>query len=81
MKEEAGLECEIIRQLSSSHYLFKNRKGETRPKVVHYFLMKATGGRLFMDGEETDEARWCDVEEAEKLLTYQGDKDLLSEIV
>ena len=81
VKEEAGLECEIIRKLSSSHYLFKNRKGEARPKVVHYFLMKATGGRVFTDGDETDEARWCNVEEAEKLLSYQGDKDLLSEIV
>jgi 8-oxo-dGTP diphosphatase len=81
VKEEAGLECKIIRKLSSSHYLFKNRKGRTMPKVVHYFLMKATGGGLFTDGEETDEARWCGIDEAAKLLSYQGDKDLLSEIV
>jgi 8-oxo-dGTP diphosphatase len=80
VREEAGLECLIIRKLSSSHYLFKNRKGETMPKVVHYFLMKATGGQLFTDGEETDDARWLSVQEAALLLSYQGDRDLLGEI-
>jgi 8-oxo-dGTP pyrophosphatase MutT (NUDIX family) len=80
VREEAGLECRIVRRLSSSRYLFKNRRGETRPKVVHYFLMKATGGQLATDNEETDQARWCSVEEAADYLSYQGDKDLLGEI-
>jgi 8-oxo-dGTP pyrophosphatase MutT (NUDIX family) len=81
VKEEAGPECEIIRQLSTSRYFFTTRKGETKPKVVYYFLMKVTGGRLFADGLETDEAIWCSVEEAANRLSYQGDKDILREIV
>jgi 8-oxo-dGTP diphosphatase len=81
VKEEAGVECEVIRPLSTSRYFFTTRKGETKPKVVYYFLMKITGGQPFADGLETDEAIWCSVEEAAKRLSYQGDKDILREIV
>jgi 8-oxo-dGTP diphosphatase len=81
VREEAGLECRIIRPLSSSHYAYTNGKGEVKPKVVHYFLMKVTGGRLFTDGKETDEALWCTVEEAEKKLSYDGDREKLREIM
>jgi 8-oxo-dGTP pyrophosphatase MutT (NUDIX family) len=81
VREEAGLECRIIRQLSESRYYYTTHKGETRPKVVHYFLMEITGGRLFTDGKETDDAIWCSPAEAENRLSYQGDKDLLREIV
>ena len=80
VREEAGLECEIVRQLSISRYFYTTRKGETRPKVVYYFLMKITGGRLFTDGVETDDAIWQSLAEAEKRLSYQGDKDMLREI-
>jgi 8-oxo-dGTP diphosphatase len=80
VKEEAGLECEIVRKLASSRYFFTTRKGQTRLKVVHYFLMKIIGGRLLADGSETDEAIWCEVAEAAARLSYQGDKDLLGEI-
>jgi 8-oxo-(d)GTP phosphatase len=81
VREEAGLECRIIRRLSDTHYLYTTHKGAKRPKVVHYFLMEITGGQLFTDGTETDEAIWCSPAEAENRLSYQMDKDLLREIV
>jgi 8-oxo-(d)GTP phosphatase len=80
VREEAGLECKIIRQLSSSRYVYLTRKGESRPKVVHYFLMTITGGQPFADGLETDQTVWCSLEEAAKRLSYQGDKDILQEL-
>lgn len=81
VKEEAGVECEVIGQLSTSRYFFTTRKGETRPKVVYYFLMRISGGDLFADGLETDQVIWCSVEEAAAKLSYQGDKEILREIV
>lgn len=81
VKEEAGLECQIVRKLSSSRYLFQNRQGRTIAKEVHYFLLKIVGGQLFADGKETDQARWCKREEAASLLSYQGDRDLLGEVM
>ncbi len=80
VREEAGLECEIIRPLSNSHYAYTTRKGEVKPKVVHYFLMKVTGGQLFTDGKETDDALWCSAQDAEKRLSYEGDREKLQEI-
>jgi 8-oxo-dGTP pyrophosphatase MutT (NUDIX family) len=81
VREEAGLECRIIRQLSESRYFYTTYKDEIRPKVVYYFLMEITGGRLFTDGRETDDAVWCSPAEAEKRLSYEKDKDILREIV
>ncbi len=80
VREEAGLECEIVGRLSSSHYAYTTRKGEVKPKVVHYFLMRVTGGHLFTDGKETDEAVWYNTKEAEKKLTYAGDREKLREL-
>lgn len=80
VREETGLQCEIIREISNTHYAYTSRKGETKPKVVHYFLMKVIGGKLFTDGSETDEAIWCTIEEARKKLSYEGDREKLAEI-
>lgn len=80
VREEAGVECRIIRQLSASRYFYTTRKGETRPKVVHYFLMTISGGQLFADGLETDEAVWCSLDEATERLSYQGDREILQEL-
>ena len=80
VREEAGLACEIVRELSKIRYSVMTRKGEVKPKVVHYFLMRVTGGKLATDGKETDEAIWCDRGEAERKLSYAGDRDILGEI-
>ena len=77
VREEAGLSCQIVRQLAEIRYEVTTRKGEVRPKVVHYFLMRAAGGDLTGDGQETDEVIWCSVEEAAAKLSYAADRDLL----
>lgn len=81
VREEAGLACEIVRKLSEIRYSVTTRKGEVKPKVVHYFLMRVTGGKLATDGSETDEAMWCSVEEAAKRLSYAGDREVLGEVL
>lgn len=81
VREEAGLACEIVRELSAIRYSVTTRKGEVKPKVVHYFLMKVAGGELATDGSETDEAVWCAVEEAAKRLSYAGDREVLGEVL
>ena len=78
VKEETGLNCRIIRQLGSTRYDYTSSKGSLRPKVVHYFLMEQVAGEITTDGVEIDLAAWFDVEEAERLLTYDIDRDLLS---
>ena len=78
VKEETGLECRIVRDLPSVHYIYTARNGVQRPKVVHYYLMEVTGGEITVNGYEIDEARWCTVDDALKRLRYEHDKELLA---
>jgi 8-oxo-dGTP pyrophosphatase MutT (NUDIX family) len=71
--EETGMECRTIRFIGTTEY--QHRKG--RPKVVAYFLMEVIRGE-FHPNAEVDELRWCTVHEAQRLLTWDRDRDLLA---
>jgi 8-oxo-dGTP pyrophosphatase MutT (NUDIX family) len=78
--EETGLECRIIGRLPSTTYNVRTRRGATRPKVVHYFLMERVGGSLTKGTDEVDVAEWLDRQAAEGRLTYQFDRELLKSL-
>ncbi len=80
VEEETGLRCRILRELSSVRYQYRSRAGDVRPKVVHYFLMEAIGGDIHVNMHEIDEARWCGVDDAMRLLRYEHDKQLLASL-
>jgi 8-oxo-dGTP pyrophosphatase MutT (NUDIX family) len=73
VEEETGLACCTTRFIGTTEYL--HRKG--RQKVVAYFLMSEVAG-VFTPNDEVDELRWCTVAEAERLLTWDRDRDLLA---
>lgn len=75
--EETGWDCEILSPLHTAHYSFE-RGGEPVEKDVLWFLMKRAGG----DGmprtpDEVLEVRWLGLEEAERLLSYPSDLEIL----
>jgi 8-oxo-dGTP diphosphatase len=70
--EETGYRCEPIAELPHVSYL--DRKG--RRKLVRYWLMEPIDGEFEPHGE-VDELRWLTPEEAEELLTYPHDKELV----
>ena len=70
--EEIGYECELGPELPHVSYL--DRKG--RRKLVRYWLMEPIDGEFEPHGE-VDELRWLTPEEAEELLTYPHDKELV----
>ncbi len=72
VEEETGLTCTPLRFVGTTEY--QHRKG--RPKVVAYFLMSPEGGS-FESNEEVDELVWCTIREAERLLTWDRDRELL----
>ena len=47
-----------------------------RPKVVRYWAMEVVGGELAFE-HEVDTGRWVSVEEAEELLSYRRDVEVL----
>jgi 8-oxo-dGTP diphosphatase len=74
VEEEIGVRCRLGDELTPTAY--NDNKG--RAKVVRYWLMEAIDGDFVASGE-VDEMRWMTPAEAEPLLSYDRDRELLRE--
>ncbi|MGZ4481457.1 MAG: NUDIX hydrolase [Gaiellales bacterium] len=74
--EETGYRGTIERDLGTVEYRVE-RRGVTQPKAVRYYLMRAEGGE-FTGEHEVDELRWLPRDQAEALLTYPRDREVLA---
>ena len=72
VEEETGYRCEPAAELP--HISYFDRKG--RRKLVRYWLMEPLEGQ-FEPHAEVDELRWISPDEADELLTYPHDKELV----
>ena len=72
VREEIGLRCALREELPPTSY--RDNKG--RAKVVRYWRMEPLDGE-FVPSNEVDEVRWLAPEEAEALLSYAHDRELL----
>jgi 8-oxo-dGTP diphosphatase len=72
VKEEIGYDCDLGPELPHVSYL--DRK--SRSKLVRYWLMEPIKGE-FKPHDEVDELRWLAPGEADELLTYPHDKELV----
>jgi 8-oxo-dGTP diphosphatase len=72
VEEEIGYRCEVGVELPPVSYL--DRKA--RHKFVRYWLMKPIDGGFEPHGE-VDELRWLTPREADGLLTYDHDQELV----
>lgn len=75
VQEELGLRCRLGDELPPTSYT--DPKG--RAKVVRYWLMEPLDG-AFAASREVDEMRWLPVDEADALLSYAHDRELLGTI-
>jgi 8-oxo-dGTP diphosphatase len=73
--EETGYRVRPGRALGDVRYL-KSSNGDSREKVVHYWVMEAVGG-AFTPSREVDELMWISPEGAEALLTRATDREIL----
>jgi 8-oxo-dGTP diphosphatase len=76
VEEETGYRCEPSTELPQVSYL--DRKG--RRKLVRYWLMAPVDGQFEPHGE-VDDLRWVTRDEAEELLTYPHDRDLVGKAI
>ena len=72
VEEETGLRARLGRELPSVEYTDNNG----RPKLVRYWEMEPIEGE-FTPSDEVDELRWLGPDEAEALLSYDHDRELL----
>ena len=77
--EETGVRGRSLGKLGDVRYVY-TWAGERIFKVVSFYLVRYAGGRL---GElppalahEVAEARWLPLEEAPRLLSYKGERDM-----
>ena len=82
--EETGLHARVERKLGDVRYVY-TWDGERIFKVVSFFLLRATGGRI---GElppgmeiEVAEARWLPLEDAPGELSYRGEQEMAAKAI
>jgi 8-oxo-dGTP pyrophosphatase MutT (NUDIX family) len=77
--EETGLRAVVDRKLGDVRYVY-TWQGERVFKVVSFFLLRATGGRIgdLPAGMEVEvaQARWAPLDDAPTLLSYRGEREI-----
>jgi 8-oxo-dGTP pyrophosphatase MutT (NUDIX family) len=78
VREETGLEAELVGPLDTIDYWFVWAPEQTRyHKFVHYFLMRATGGDLTRHDQESEEAAWFSLDRAHAVMAFPNERRLL----
>jgi len=77
VREEGGVEAKIITKLPTLKIFFTGQNGEKVMKFVTYFVMEYTKDLSEGFGWETAETKWATSEEAQNLLVYKNEKELL----
>ena len=80
VREETGIEVKIVQKVSEIFYSFINF-GITINKKVTFFLMEMISGNINDHDGEFDKVYWEKAEEALKMLTYQGERDVLEKAI
>lgn len=76
VREETGLECEIVRSLGDVTYWYR-RSGRAIHKMVSFYEFRQTGGDFSQHDNEVESVEWMPVEKALKALTFEGERDML----
>ena len=89
VREETGVEGRIVEKLGDVRYTYTATwepvKGERIFKIVTFFLLTAGRGRIGEIDEamrvEVDEARWLPLDEAPRLLTHKGEREMAARAI
>lgn len=81
VREETGLDAEVVRKLGVVDYWFVWRPDEVRyHKFVHYFLMAYRGGDMTARDDEAEEVVWLPLDEALSRLSHPNERALVREL-
>ena len=76
VREEAGVEGEVVEKLGDVKYWYVRRGGERVFKIVSFFLLRYRSGSVENHDHEVDAAEWVPLEDAPRLLEYKGEKEM-----
>jgi 8-oxo-dGTP pyrophosphatase MutT (NUDIX family) len=75
VREEAGVEAELVEKLGDVRYFYQ-RDGRRIFKRVRFFLFAYRAGDPADHDDEIEEARWMDLAEAARSLSYAGEREM-----
>src|SRR5438445_7087827 len=76
VREETGLDAQIVKPLDTIEYFF--RAGDTLiRKKVDFYLMLHTGGEVKPQLSEVDDVEWVELSEAIRRASFASEKKLL----
>ena len=80
VKEEAGIETELIKLIETIEYWYRSMKNG-RPvrfhKFVHFYLLEYTGGDVLNHDHEVEESRWVSFDDAVEMLAFEGEREVV----
>ena len=77
VREETGLEAELIDELGEVHYSYV-RNGRRVQKQVRFYLFEYRSGDVADHDHEIEDARWMPLAEAARALTYAGEREMVA---
>jgi 8-oxo-dGTP pyrophosphatase MutT (NUDIX family) len=75
LREEAGVDGALVGKLGDVRYWY-NRGGQRVMKNVAFFLFRYRSGSVANHDHEVDSAEWVPLEEAPRLLSYRGEREM-----
>jgi 8-oxo-dGTP diphosphatase len=80
VREEAGVETELIRLIETIEYWYRSVK-YGKPvrfhKFVHFYLVKYKSGDVADHDHEVEESRWVSFDEALEMLDFKSEREVV----
>jgi 8-oxo-dGTP diphosphatase len=80
VREEAGIETELLAPVETIDYWFVSDWDEIRRRIhkqVHFYLLRYSGGDVADHDDEVLEARWVTVDEANEMLAFESERGVV----
>ncbi|HEV7843707.1 MAG TPA: NUDIX domain-containing protein [Pyrinomonadaceae bacterium] len=81
VREETGLETELVGPVDTVEYWYFSGSGGSRVrfhKFVHFFLLRYKSGKTSDHDHEVNEARWVEISRAEAMLAFASEKKIVA---
>jgi 8-oxo-dGTP pyrophosphatase MutT (NUDIX family) len=82
VREEAGIETELIELIDKVEYWYVSREGGRLVrfhKFVYFYLLRYIAGDVADHDDEVNEARWVDIDEAIEMLAFDSEKKIVEQ--
>ena len=81
VREEAGIETELLRLIETIEYWYRSTKyGKSVRfhKFVHFYLFEYKSGDVSNHDHEVEEARWVSFDTAMEMLAFKSERDVVN---